>query len=244
MRDYNEEFKDLKDRKYAYDFDFEVMHKFMIRSFEPFFNKGNLLEMGSYKGDFTKRLIPYFDDITGLEAASEAIEISKSKYGDNVKYIHSTFEEFEANKRFNNIVLTHTLEHLSDPVQIMRKVNTWLDVGGRFFLVVPNARAPSRQIAVKMGLISHNCAVTDGESAHGHTITYSLDTLERDVRNSGLKIVYRTGIFFKALANFQFDKIMHETNAISDEYLEGCYQLGQQYPDMCSSLFFLCEKSD
>ena len=92
-----------------------------------------------------------------------------------------------------------------------------------------------------MGLISENSAVTAGEREHGHHITYSLDTLERDVRAAGLKVILRSGIFFKALANFQWDRLLH-TDIISEEYLEGCYQLGQQYPDLCSSIFLLCEK--
>ncbi len=55
-RDYNKEIID-NDRKYGYSFDFDVMHPFMIKSFEPFFNKnGSFLELGCYKGDFTKRL--------------------------------------------------------------------------------------------------------------------------------------------------------------------------------------------
>ena len=127
-------------------------------------------------------------------------------------------------------------------ISVRKKINDeWLSDKGRFFLVCPNANAPSRQIAVKMGLINHNSAVTNAEHAHGHRITYSLDTLERDVTAAGLKVIYRSGIFFKALANFQWDKLL-KTDIISPEYLEGCYQLGQQYPDLCSSIFLLCEK--
>jgi ribosomal protein S18 acetylase RimI-like enzyme len=55
-RDYNKELTDTSDHKYAYNFDFDVMHKYMIRSFEPFFVSGSLLELGSFKGDFTKYL--------------------------------------------------------------------------------------------------------------------------------------------------------------------------------------------
>ena len=42
----------------------------------------------------------------------------------------------------------------------------------------PNANAPSRQIAVKMGLIGTNTEVTDAERAHGHRVTYTFDSLE------------------------------------------------------------------
>lgn len=91
-----------------------------------------------------------------------------------------------------------------------------------------------------MGLISHNAAVTPAEDEHGHRITYSLDTLERDAVAAGLKVVHRSGIFVKALANFQWDRLL-QTDIISNEYLEGCYQLGQIYPDLCSSIFLMCE---
>jgi len=241
-RDYNKELRDTAEHKYAYNFDFDVMHYYMIRSFTPFFVKGNALELGSFKGDFTKRLINHFNDITCVEASSGAINEAKTLLGDKVNFVNALFETLELKEKFDNIILTHVLEHLDDPVFVLKRVNNeWLSDKGRLFLVCPNANAPSRQIAVKMGLISHNSAITDAEAVHGHRITYTLDTLERDARSAGLKVVFRSGIFFKALANFQWDKLL-ATDIISKEYLEGCYLLGQQYPDLCSSIFLICEK--
>lgn len=243
-REYNAETKDTTDHRYAYGFDFDVMHPFMIKSFEPFFNKGNVLELGSFKGDFTRRLLPYFDDVTCVEASDVAIEEAKQKLDDKVTFIHSTFEEVTLPRRYDNIVLTHVLEHLDDPVRVLKRINdTWFAENGRLFLVCPNANAPSRQIAVKMGLISHNEAVTPAEAEHGHRITYTLQTLERDAVAAGLRVVHRSGIFFKALANFQWDRLL-ATDIISKEYLEGCYQLGLQYPDLCASIFLMCEQSE
>jgi len=241
-RDYNRELKDTKDHKYAYGFDFDVMHPFMLKSFVPFFVKGNLLELGSFKGDFTRRLCSYFEDITCVEASGEAISIAKKELDDRVKFVNSLFETAVLSSKYDNIVLTHVLEHLDDPVALLKRINDeWLSDRGRLFLVCPNANAPSRQIAVKMGLISHNSAITPAEKEHGHRITYTLDTLERDAKAAGLHVVHRSGIFFKALANFQWDNLLN-TDIISPEYLDGCYQLGQQYPDLCSSIFLMCEK--
>lgn len=241
-RDYDKEMKDTPDHKYAYNFDFDVMHPFMIKAFEPFFKAGNVLELGSFKGDFTKRLFQHFEDITCVEASLEAIKHAESQFGKKVKFVHSLFESAILPERFDNIIVTHVLEHLDDPIGILRRINTeWLSSGGRLFLVCPNANAPSRQIAVKMGLITHNDAITPAEAEHGHRITYTLDTLERDARSAGLNVVHRSGIFFKALANFQWDQLLH-TDIISKEYLEGCYQLGQIYPDLSSSIFLMCEK--
>jgi 2-polyprenyl-3-methyl-5-hydroxy-6-metoxy-1,4-benzoquinol methylase len=246
MRNYNEELKDTQDRKYAYSFDLDVMHPYMFESFKSHFVEGNCLELGSSKGDFTKHLTSHFDDIACVEASQEAISISKQKVevreGSNVMYFNSLFETVELPKKYDNIILTHVLEHIDDPVELLSRIKAeWLSDNGKLFLVCPNANAPSRQIAVKMGLIPNNTAVTPAEAAHGHRITYTLDTLERDARAGGLEISYRSGIFFKALANFQWDKILH-TDIVSKEYLDGCYALGQQYPDLCSSIMLICKK--
>lgn len=244
IRDYNKELADISDtEKYAYGFDFDVMHPFMIESFQSYFKEGSALELGCFEGEFTKRLIPHFDDITCVEASSDAAKTAKKKLP-NVRIINELFENVSLDKKFDNIIMTHVLEHLDDPVSVLKRVNDeWLSDKGRFFLVCPNANAPSRQIAVRMGLISHNDAVTPAEHEHGHRITYNFDKLERDAKAAGLKVVKKEGIFFKALANFQWDKLL-KTDIISDEYLRGCYELGQIYPDLCSSIFLLCEKSN
>ena len=120
----------------------------------------------------------------------------------------------------------------------MRK---WLTPSGRLFVVVPNADAASRQIAVKMGLVETNNAVTAGEFAHGHRRTYSLDTLEHEVRRSGLEVESRGGIFFKPFANFQFDLLL-KNKVIDQAYLDGCYALGMQYPELTASIYLVCRR--
>lgn len=241
-RNYDKEFRDTSDHKYAYNFDFDVMHPYMIKSFEPFFKNDDVLELGSFKGDFTTRLLPYFSEITCVEASEEAINEAKCRFGNKVNFYNSLFEDVKLPKKYNNIILTHVLEHIDDPVGLLKNINdNWLTDSGNLFIVCPNANAPSRQIAVKMGLISHNSAITPSEKEHGHRITYTLDKLERDSKKSGLKVLYRSGIFFKALANFQWDALL-KTDIISKEYLDGCFDLGQQYPDLCSSIMLVCKK--
>jgi SAM-dependent methyltransferase len=227
---------------YTYGFDLDVMHPYMLRSFTSFFRPGSLLELGSHEGEFTRRLLAEFDDVTCVEADPEAVAATRRKFGDRVKLIHSRFEDAKLPVSYDNILMTHVLEHLADPVAVLRRVNReWLAAGGRFFLACPNANAPSRQIAVKMGLIPNNAAVTPAELEHGHLRTYSLDTLERDAVAAGLRVVHRSGVFFKALANFQWDRLL-QTDIVSREYLDGCYALGQQYPDLCASIFLVCER--
>lgn len=238
IRDYNREYQDNETRRYAYDFD-SVVRGYMMRTLEPFFSNGKALELGCFEGDSTLLYARYFDDLTVLEASDELIAKAKARVPDRVQFIHAAIEEAELPPAYDSIFLVHTLEHLDDPVAALSRIRTWLTPKGRLFVVVPNANAPSRQIAVKMALIDTNHSVTDAERAHGHRCTYSLDTLEHDVRSAGLEIQSRGGVFFKPFANFQFDQLM-EHKIVSQAYLDGCYALGMHYPELTSSVYVVC----
>jgi len=247
MKNYNEEIKD-NTRKYAYGFDLDVMHPYMIKSFTPWFKQGSVLELGSYKGDFTKRLLKFFPSITCIEASADAayesmVNLKEDvKEGAEVRTIISTFEDAKLNEKYDNIVLTHVLEHIDKPIALLKKIrNEWLADGGRLFIVVPNAYAASRQIAVNMGLMKRAYDVTDAERKQGHVVTYNEYSLEQTVEEAELITIHKSGIFFKAFANFQWDKIL-KTDIVTPEYLDGCYQLGLRYPELCSSVFFVCNK--
>ena len=237
-RDFNREYQD-NERKYAYDFD-TVLRRYMMRALTPFMQPGKALEMGCYLGDMTEMLAARFDDLTVIEASDELVAAAKRRVP-AAKFITGMFEETTLTDRFDSVFLVHTLEHLDHPVETLRQVNAWLSDTGRLFVVVPNANAPSRQIAVQMGLIAHNSAITEAERQHGHRATYSLDTLARVATDAGLEIVQRGGVFFKPLANYQFDRLMGG-DIITDDFLEGCYRLGMHYPDLCASIYLVCEK--
>ncbi|MDD5297983.1 MAG: GNAT family N-acetyltransferase [Rhodocyclaceae bacterium] len=236
-RNFDEEFGD-NDRKYAYDFD-QNLRQYILRTLIPQIVPGNALEIGCFEGEFTKLLLNIFDDLTVIEASQELADRLRRATAGGVKVLCARIEDASPGTAFDNIFLVHTLEHFDDPVAGLARIRSFLSPGGRLFVVVPNAHAASRQIAVKMGLITHNAAVTEAEFRHGHRITYAFDTLERDARLAGLRIEARGGIFFKPLANFQFDMAM-SSGLATPEYLEGCYQLGFQYPDLCASIFLVC----
>lgn len=241
MRDHNLEFEDTKDRLYAYDFDY-IMHKYMLKSFKPWIQPGKALEMGCYKGEFTRLLTQHFADISVIEASSDLIQAATENLAPyKPHFIHSTFEQAEQLEKYDSVFLIHTLEHLDDANLVLKKINHWLSNDGVLFLVVPNAMAASRQIAVKMGLIPFNNAVSEGEWKHGHRNTYSFDTLEFTAKQAGLLPIHRSGVFFKAVANFQFD-LMLKHNIINQAYLDASYELGMQYPELCSSIFLVCKK--
>ncbi len=239
IRDFDAEYKD-NTRQYAYQSDY-ILREYMMQSFGPFLVPGHALELGCYKGEFTNLLLKAFPRVTVVEGSRELVAEGRSRFGAAVEFIHSTFETVTLDTQFDSIFLIHTLEHLDDPIFVLERINGWLSARGKLFLVVPNANAPSRQIAVKMGLVPYNAAVLESERLHGHRRTYSMDTLEHDALAAGLRVIHRGGVFFKALAGSQLDQAL-EAGIISREYMDGCYKLGMIYPDLCASVFVVCEK--
>ena len=242
MRDYNSEFQDNELRQYAYDFD-AVVRRYMMRTLTPYFSPGKALEIGCFEGVSTALFAKHFTDLTVLEASNDLIGVARTNVPDRVTFVHGTIETAAMDAVYNSIFLVHTLEHLDAPIEALQRIGSWLTPNGRLFVVVPNAQAASRQIAVRMGLIETNNSVTEGEQIHGHRCTYSMDTLEHDVRSAGLRIESRGGVLFKPFANFQFD-LMLKHAVIDHGYLDGCYALGMQYPELSASIYAICKRGD
>lgn len=250
MRDFDKENRPLisaefensnEGKKYNYEFDSIVRH-YMLKTFEPYFSSGPALEIGCYHGESTLELQRYFDDLTVIEPSIEAIEVARKVLRDDIIFHHCMIEDYSEDKKFDSIFLINTLEHVDDAILVLKTAKKLLSKKGRLYILVPNADAPSRQIAVLMGLIDTNNSVTKSEFEHGHRRTYSFDTLFQDIKCSDLDVQALGGIIFKGLANYQFDLAI-EKNIISDAYIEASYKLGLLYPKLTASIFCIT-KSD
>lgn len=239
MRNHNLEYGDGERRKYAYDFD-AIIRKYLLRTLAPYFARsGATLELGCYKGDMTQQMLDYFATITVVEAASELAAIVRQRFPGRVTVITAAFDDVRLDAAYDNIFLVHALEHLDHPVETLARIRGWLTPAGRVFVAVPNANALSRQIAVSMGLVEFNAAVTPAEAAHGHRRTYSMDLLLFQLRSAGYRIDDHGGILLKPLANFQFDQAIAQ-GIVDDAYLDACHKLAKTYPDLSASLFAVC----
>lgn len=224
MRNYIKESEDLPGKKYSYKFD-EYMRHAIVRTWKPFFLHPAALEVGGGNGELTKYLKNIF----------------VGSYLDCIDPLHNCcLEDYSTEKRYHTIIAHNVFEHAENPDKFLKIAKSLLAEGGRLFISVPNANAPSRQIACHMELIPYPQYVTDGEYLHGHRRTYDLNTLCRDVRESNLKIVKHGGVFFKPMANFQIDAAL-DGGIITPEYMEGCYRLGEHYPDLCSEIYVIAE---
>lgn len=241
MRDFDKEAKTSGDRLYNYDFD-DVVRHFALKTFSPFLRIGPTLEIGCHEGGMSRLLLDRNADLTVIDAAESALDVARQRLPIHVKFVRGKIESATFQQHFETIFMINVLEHVDDAVIVLQRARELLTDSGRVFILVPNANAPSRQIAVHMGLITHNQAVTEAEYQNGHRRTYTLDTLQRDLRTAELSIDQIGGIIFKGLANYQMDKAL-ASGIISPEYLEASYEVGKIYPDLCASLYAVCSNS-
>ena len=135
--------------------------------FLKYMQKGNVLEMGPAEGLMTDILYPYFPDYTIVDGAEKFVNKLKKKYPKIKGYI-SLFENYESSGKYQNIILGHVLEHVEDPVFILKKCTELLKPNGRIMAAVPNCNSIHRQAAVMMGLLSSTDELNEMDRYHGH----------------------------------------------------------------------------
>jgi 2-polyprenyl-3-methyl-5-hydroxy-6-metoxy-1,4-benzoquinol methylase len=214
-----------------------------VRTFKPFIrNDGRALELGCRDGYMTSLIASLCNDVTAVDGSQKFISMAQRVAPANVEFVYALFEEFASEKKFSYIFATYVLEHVRDAVAFLRHALDLLDEHGLLFIVVPNARAMSRQIARHMGIIDDLFALTENDLRHGHRRVYDRILLNRDIEAAGLEQVSSGGLLLKLLADFQMDKMI-DTGILGDTQIEGLFKMGLEYPDFAGGLFSICKKA-
>jgi ubiquinone/menaquinone biosynthesis C-methylase UbiE len=214
-----------------------------IRTFQPYLKQNKkALEYGCCDGFMTNLIAQHVGQLTVIDGSQTFIDMAKQRVRDNVKFVHSLFEEYSPDQKFDYIFATYVLEHVNDAIGFLKHAGKFLEEDGLLFIVVPNARALSRQLARHMGLLDDLFALTQNDINHGHRRVYDRILLNRDIEAAGLLQVGQGGLLLKLLADFQMDKLM-ELEVLGEPQLEGLYKMGLEYPDLSGSLFSVCRYS-
>jgi 2-polyprenyl-3-methyl-5-hydroxy-6-metoxy-1,4-benzoquinol methylase len=203
-------------------------YRVMIRHLVP----GTLLELGPAEGLMTRLLVESFADITVVEASTKFCEILKVRHPE-VDVINCLFEDFEPKRKFDNIILGHVLEHVLNPIALLKKVKSWLLPGGIIFAAVPNSHSLHRQAAVTMGLLNEECELNNSDIAHGHRRVFSPDSFREVFISAGLDINYFGGYWLKPLSNKQIE------DSWSREIIGAFMLLGEKYPDIAGEIYIV-----
>lgn len=220
-----------------------AIRELIVRTFQPYIPpRARALQLGYAEGVDTVMLCSLVARLDVVEGCRAFYESGRAAGRANVTFHFGLFEEFVAaapEAAYDCIFAVYVLEHVEDPPLLLQRLRRLLAGEGKLFVVVPNARALSRQLARHMGLLADLTDLTEHDRNHGHRRVYDRAALNRDIEAGGWQIMAQGGVMLKILADFQLDKLM-ELGILQQPQIDGLYRLGLEYPDFCGSLFAVC----
>lgn len=180
----------------------------------------------------TDLLVSTCSSLTVVDGAQKFLDSIKKKHP-KVEVVNALFEEFVPESKFDNIILGHVLEHVDNPVEILRRASNWLSPGGRILAAVPNSRSLHRQAAVLMGLLPFEESLNEADHHHGHRRVYNPESFRGDFLKAGLSIEVSGGYWLKPVSNGQIERDW--TPAMLDAFMV----LGERYPDIAGEIYVI-----
>ena len=216
-----------------------AMRKLIAKTFIPHFRGGHGLELGCSDGFMTEILAGHLDKLDVIDGSRKFIQEAEKRRLKNVTFTYTLFEQYATETKYDCVIASYILEHVLDPIPVLRMARSVLKPDGKLFVVVPNARALSRQWALHMNMLKDLKELTPNDHNHGHRRVYDRVNLNRDLAAAGFEGIAEGGIMLKILADFQMDRLIAD-QMLTEQHLQGLYSLGLEYPDLCGSLFSVC----
>ncbi len=140
-------------------------------------------------------------------------------------------EDFNTKEKYDFILLSHVLEHVIDPVYVLRLCQNFMKENSTLFCIVPNSHSIHRQAAVQMGLLDKEDQLNESDIMHGHKRVYDMSLLNNHFLDADFNILSSGGYWLKPLSNSQIEK------SWSDEMLSAFMTLGESYPDISAEIY-------
>lgn len=212
------------------------VERYFIEKLKEDLGPGQTLEVGCADGYLAKNLIKYTTHITGIDGSKKLIERAKKRKIKNSTFICSLFEEYNPEVKFDYIILCDVLEHVLNPLSLLKFSKNWLRRGGKILIISPNANSIHRKVGVLAGMLSDIHDLNISDLRVGHRRVYDSKILRKDIKKTGLRIIKEDGFFLKPLSDSQLDKL-------PDEVINAFYLIGEKIPkDLLALLYFVCKK--
>ncbi len=212
-----------------YDFDNKILlNWYSKRIVELSDSKESLLELGLGHGFSALNFSDYFEKHLILDGSKDIIENFKAKYPSFKSNVYETyFEAFQTKERFDLIVMGFILEHVDEPVKIMKYYKQFLNPKGRMFLSVPNAEVMNRKLGELSGLVEDITELSENDILLGHKRYYTKKTFIDDIHLAELEVISVEGIYLKPFTTKQMISLDLKENII-----DSLCKLGVQYPEL------------
>lgn len=104
---------------------------------------GTLLDVGCGNGAFLLRARQAGWTVQGLEPDIDAVRAAQ---GNGLDVVNTSIMEFDTTSAYDQITLSHVVEHLHQPAQSLARMITWLKPDGQIWLALPNPKGLGHRI--------------------------------------------------------------------------------------------------
>lgn len=167
------------------------------------------LELGCGKGLWTRVLCDRYDRVDVVDGSPELLaEVARSCAGGAQLATHAALaDEFllGATASWQHIYMTFLLEHVDDPVELLRLARSRLAEDGVLFVAVPNADSVHRVLALRAGLIRSTTELSENDVRVGHRRVYTSALLREHLARAGLRVTLERSVGLKPLTLRQLD---------------------------------------
>ena len=216
-----------------YDFDNEILlNWYPQRIINHSKNANSLLELGLGHGYTTTIFSKNYNKHIVLDGSNAVIQNFKLKYpACKAEIIETYFETFETKETFDLIVMGFILEHVDNPVQILKHYKKFLSPNGKMFISVPNAEVLNRRLGHEAGLLTDMQALSENDYILGHKRYYTVKSLTNDVLAAGYSIELMEGIYLKPLTTSQMISLK-----LDKKIINSFCEVGVNYPELCCGI--------
>ncbi len=216
-----------------YDFDNEILLTwYPQRVMHHAGSARSLLELGLGHGYATDIFSRRFERHVVLEGSPAVIQNFRDRHPDcRAEIVETWFETFQTEERFDLIVMGFILEHVDDPLLILRRLREFLAPGGRMFVAVPNAEVLNRRLGRLAGLLDDVTTLSENDHLLGHKRFYTAATLGADIAQAGCVLDRLEGIYLKPFTTRQIVSLQLDRTVI-----DALCAVGIDYPELSCGL--------
>lgn len=212
-----------------------------VEQSEKYADTSSALIMGSGEGVLIDKMSTVFSRLEVVEGARSLYAAAVEKFQGNpsVNIYHSMFEDFDAGDNKVKVVMgNHVLEHVYDPIDVLKGTQSWLESSGVAIFSVPNAESLHRRIGVELGMLERLDTLNEQDHLVGHRRVYTKKLLEEHIKESGYEICEIGGYNIKLVSQKQM-------KGWSDKLISAIYDVSRNCPtEICSNLYVSCRKSN
>jgi len=221
----------------VYGFENKLMaQKYVEYILDDISNKNNFLELGVGFGETIHLLKKNFTHLSVVDGELKLIEKALQQHK-SVSFIHSFFEDFISEQKFDGIGMGFVIDIVDDPVRLLNHYSNMLNTGSKIYISVGNAASLHRMVAYNAGMLDDIHAMSNQNLSYGHQRFWTYDEWCALFEKTNLSIVTAYGLYLKPFSTKQLSSL-----DLNESIYNSLAITAKTLPSIANACFFILEK--